>query len=103
MRDDFGMWLNLDEDDRGLPASVGAAIATVYPRIVTFRLEAPTAETAAESDAMPADGEAGGTPATRELQTIADVTGWERKRIATLAGLRVEAVQLGCRIETEPR
>ena len=39
MRDDFGMWLNLDADDRGLPASVGAGLATVYPPIATFPLE----------------------------------------------------------------
>ena len=44
VRDDFGMWLSLDEDDRGLPASVGAGLATAYPPIATFSLEKLLAE-----------------------------------------------------------
>ena len=59
------------------------------------------AETAAAEPAVvPEDGEAVGTAATREPQTIADVIDWARKRIATLAGVRmVDAVKLDCRIE----
>ena len=102
VRDDFGMWLNLDVDDRGLPASVGAGLATEYPPIATFPLEGLIAETAAAEPAVvPEDGEAVGTAATREPQTIADVIDWARKRIATLAGVRmVDAVKLDCRIES---
>ena len=100
VRDSFGMWLSLDEDDRRLPASVGAGLATVYPLIATFPLEKLIAETAAEPAAVPEDGKAVGTPATREPQTIADVMDQARKRIATLSGVRMEAVKLDCRIET---
>ena len=100
VQDNFGMWLNLDVDDRGLPASVGAGLATVYPPIATFPLEKLIAETAAEPAVVPADGEAVGTAATPAPQTIADVIDWARKRIATLAGARVEAVKLDCRIES---
>ena len=100
VRDAFGMWLNLDEDDRDLPASVGAGLATVYPPIATFPLEKLIAETAAEPARVPEDGGAVGTPATREPQTIVDVMDWARKRIATLSGVRMEAVKLDCRIET---
>ena len=100
VRDNFGMWLNLDEDDRGLPASVGAGLATVYPPVATFPLEKLIAEAAAEPAAVSEDGEAVGTPTTREPQTIADVMDCARKRIATLSGVRMEAVKLDCRIES---
>lgn len=100
VRDDFGMWLNLDEDDRGLAASVGAGLATVHPPITTFPLEGLTAEIPAEPAAVPEDRDTAGTPATREPQTIADVMDWARKRIATLSGVCVDAVKLDCRIET---
>ena len=100
VRDDLGMWLNLDEDDRGLPASVGAGLATVYPQITTFPLEELTAEIPTQPAAVPEDRDTAGTPATREPQTIADVMDWARKRIATLSGVRMDAVRLDCRIET---
>ena len=60
VRDGFGMWLNLDEDDRGLPASVGAGLATAYPPITTFRLEELIAEINAEPAATSEDGYAAG-------------------------------------------
>ncbi len=100
VRDDFGMWLGLDEDDRGLPASAGAGLAAVYPPIAAFPLERLIAETEAEPAAEEEDGEAVGAPATPEPQTIADVMDRARKRIATLSGVRMEAVKLDCRIET---
>lgn len=97
VRDDFGMWLNLDEDDRGLPASVGTGLAATYPPIATFPLEELIARTAAEPAVMSEDGEAVGA-ATRQPQTIAEVIDGARKHIATLAGVRMEAVKLDCRI-----
>ncbi|WP_428102956.1 hypothetical protein [Candidatus Rariloculus sp.] len=100
VRDDFGMWVNLDEDDRGLPACVGAGLATMFRPIATFPLEKLIAESAAEPAAVLEDGEGVGSPATREPRTIADVMDWARERIATLSGVRMEAVKLDCRIET---
>ena len=63
-------------------------------------LERLIAETEAEPAAEEEDGEAVGAPATPEPQTIADVMDRARKRIATLSGVRMEAVKLDCRIET---
>ena len=100
VRDDFGMWVSLDEDDRGLPASVGAGLATAYPPITTFALDEPIAENAPEPAAVPDGGETVGTSAQREPRTIAAVMDSARKRIATLSGVRIEAVKLDCRIET---
>ena len=97
--DDFGMWLNLDVDDRGRPASVGAGLAAAYPPIATFPLEQLIAEPAAKPAVVPENGPTVGTAATRQPQTIADVIDDARKDIATLAGVRMESVKLDCRIE----
>ena len=102
VRDDFGMWLSLDEDDRGLPASVGAGLATAYPPIATFPLEKLLGEINPEPAATPEDGDAAGAgvAAALEPHTIAEVLDWARTHIATLSGVRKEAVKLDCRIET---
>lgn len=101
VRDDFGMWVNLDEDDRGLPASVGSGLAVAYPPIATFPLE----QLIAKHEGEPAGTEnaaisrASSDPAG-EPHTIAEVMDWARKRIAMLSGVRTEAVKLDCRIES---
>ena len=95
VRDGFGMWLNLDVDDRGRAASVGAGLAAAYPPIATFPLEALV-----EPTVVPEDSETVGTATMRPPQTIADVIDGARKHIATLAGVRMEAVKLDCRIES---
>ena len=100
VKNDFGMWLGLDEDDRDLPASVGAGLATVYRPIAVFPLEELIVANAAEPPAVVEGGETVGTPATREPQTIAEVMDAARRRIAALSGVRIEAVKLDCRIET---
>ncbi len=92
--DGYGMWVGLDEDRRGLPASVGSGLASVYPPIATYPLvgatnkEPEAAEAAVEEEAHKS-----------EPDTIAAVMNWARSRIATLSGLPEEAVKLDCRIE----
>ena len=86
VRDDFGMWVNLDEDDRGLPASVGSGLAVAHPPIATFTLEDLIGEHDGEQAAVPDKGEitgAGGA-AAGEPHKIAEVMDWARKRIVTL-------------------
>ena len=130
VRDDFGMWLRLDEDDRGLPAGVGAGLATAHLPIATFPIERLIAESEvkmpkgdmsrftqtaagirvvsvppidnAEPPTSPEHGNAAGTGvvAALEPRTIGEVLDRARKHIATLSGVRMEAVKLDCRIET---
>lgn len=102
VRDDFGMWVNLDEDDRGLPAGVGSGLAVAYPPIATFPLEDLIAKHDGEPATTPDKGESAGAGGvvTGEHHTIAEVMDWARKRIATLSGVRAEAVKLDCRIES---
>lgn len=56
----------------------------------------------ASSAATPENGDAAGAgvAAAREPHMIAEVMDWARRRIATLSGVRMEAVKLDCRIET---
>ena len=83
-------------------ASVGAGLATAYPPIATFRLEELIAEINAEPAATSEDGDAAGADvaAVLEPHTIGEVLDWARKHIATLSGVRMEAIKLDCRIET---
>ncbi len=101
VRDGFGMWVNLDEDDRGTPSCVGAGLAVAHPPIAIFPLKELIAEhegkptLSDELESTAAIGAAAGEP-----HTIAEVMDWARKRIATLSGVRTEAVKLDCRIES---
>ena len=90
--DNFGMWVGLDVDSRGLPSSVGSGLASEYPPIAVYSLDQLIPE---NRDAAP-DGE--------DLEpspgTIAAVMKQARGRIAALSGVNIAAVKLSCSIET---
>lgn len=102
VKDNFGMWVKLDTDERGLPASVGAGLAAKYGPIATFPIDDLIAESSSETVEVSADdgAAANGEFSGQEQHTIAEVMDWARKRIATLSGVRTEAVKLDCRIES---
>ena len=102
VNDNFGMWVNLDADDRGVPASVGAGLAAEHAPITTYPLEKLIAEIGFKTTEVLDDGDtaADAEASGQEPHTIAEVMDWARKRIATFAGVRMEAVKLDCRIET---
>jgi len=100
IKDDFGMWVGLDRDDRGLPVSVGAGILENYKPIAIFAIadllaEDPPAQ-ANDDDPGQAAGEISAQPA---LTTIAEVMAWARSRVAELAGVQTEAVKLDLKVE----
>ena len=102
VKDNFGMWVNLDKDDRGLPASVDAGLAVVQSPVATYSIEELVGENGSETTVV-SDGGGGqseGETSRHEPHTIAEVMDWARKRIATLSGVRTEAVKLDCRIES---
>lgn len=102
VKDNFGMWVNLDDDDRGLPASVGAGLAVEHSPIATYSIEELIGESGSEKTVVSDDGDNVSESETsgREPHTIAEVMDWARKRIAILSGVRMETVKLDCRIET---
>ncbi len=104
VRENFGMWVNLDVDDRELPVCVGAGLANEHAPIAVYQLEDVIKESSTERVEVAAGGEEGGDnesgPFSAAPDTIADVMEWARKRIATISGMRLEAVKLDCRLET---
>jgi len=101
MWDGFGVWVNLDKDD-SLPYGVGSGLAIEHQPIGIFSLKELVAEYGCElspvQERSERDGD-DGAPAD-ELHTIAEVMDWTRKRIATMSGVRTEAIKLDCHIET---
>jgi hypothetical protein len=100
VRDDFGMWICLDSDDRGIPVSVGSGIADQIPAVVTYPLDVlassgahqPTAQNISKADAAQHRD-------IPTMTTIADVMAWARQRVSEIAGVRPEAVKLDLKIE----
>jgi hypothetical protein len=96
VKDNFGMWVGLDHDDRGLAASVGSGIAEKHERLATYSIAGLLEETPGP---LPEDGDVDNASGTPELSTIAEVMAWTRSRLATIAGVEVEAIKLDLKIE----
>jgi hypothetical protein len=98
VKDNFGMWVSLDRDDRGIASSVGSGIIDKYERVARYAIDDLLAasekkpssldEVVVEDDAS----EAG--PAT-----IAEVMEWARHRVADIAGVSPQAVKLDLKVE----
>jgi hypothetical protein len=99
VQDNFGMWVNLDKDDRQLPASVGAGLAVEYKPVAEFSLQDLLAEGAADVEPVPSDADMSEAESNSSPGTIAEVMDWARQRIALLSGVRTEAVKLDLKIE----
>jgi len=110
-RDNFGLWINLDRDRRGIAASVGSGLGQDFPRQASYSIAELLAEgsyelsadeegdeSVAESDAE-APPVASAAPARPESQTIAEVMALARERIAAIAGAPTSAVKLELKIE----
>lgn len=99
VRDDFGMWVGLDADVRGIPASVGSGIVDQHPPVAVYPIETLLSgnEKPTGIGAMPAS--AARQSITPDTTTIADVLSRARQQIADIAAVRVEAVRLDLKIE----
>jgi len=99
IRDDFGMWVGLDVDDRGIPSSVGSGLAGTFRPVATYSFEMLKGDkviAAANSTPVLPSSAASQPPS---LTSIADVLAWTRQRLADIAGVRAEAVKLDLKIE----
>jgi hypothetical protein len=99
IRDDFGMWVGLDTDERDIPSSVGSGLADTAKPIATFALndftgnEKPAVRPATAAP-LPSSG-----PLPPETTTIAEVMNWARQRVSEIAGVEADAVKLDLKIE----
>lgn len=96
IQDDFGMWINLDRDDRNLPASAGAGIAEKHGPVGEYEISSIEKVEVARSSPTPSQEK---NAEALEPQTIADVMSDARAQIARLAGVELEAVKLELKIE----
>jgi hypothetical protein len=99
IKDNFGMWVGLDRDDRGIAASVGTGILEKYEPIGIYAIsdllaEHPPTEANDEEHTKTASEQA-----TPTLATIAEVMAWARTRVAEIAGVKAEAVKLDLKVE----
>ena len=100
VKDDFGMWVNLDEDKRRLPTSVGAGLAVEHKPIAEFPIDALLAEGAVDVRLEPEDADMSEAESSvSSARTIAEVMNWARRHIASLSGVRPDAVKLDLKIE----
>jgi hypothetical protein len=102
--DNFGMWVCLDHDPRGLAASIGSGITEKFRPIAVYSIasllashEDIEAKRAEEEDAVNEDTKETNLPP--RLTSIGDIMAWARVRIAELASVNPEAVKLDLKIE----
>ncbi|MFZ5780410.1 MAG: hypothetical protein ACOY4R_09460 [Pseudomonadota bacterium] len=96
VKDNFGMWINLDQDDRRLPTSAGSGLAAKHKPVAVY----PIGEVMPDHSSADPDEAMQGVPEMKEPGTIADVMSWARQRIAAISGIAVDAVKLDLKIET---
>ena len=97
IRDNFGLWVSLDKDNRDLPRSVGTGLGDEHPPIAVYSIDELVASRrgADSSNSKEPRGKSWQT----EPSTIAEVLKWTRQQISSLAGVDAEAVKLDLRIE----
>jgi hypothetical protein len=99
-KDDFGMWINGDPDDRGIPGSVGAGLFAVRPPIAIYNVQELLKPQASDASVEISAGPIESAPPASSLGgTIADVLKAARERIAQLAGGPIESVRLDLKLE----
>lgn len=107
MRDNFGMWVGLNTDERGGAYAYGSGIAEKYKRIASYPIQdlaIAAAQQAPSNDEEVTDSETAAelgleVNVPTNLKTIAEVMAWARDRVASIAGVNVEAVKLDLKVE----
>lgn len=94
VRHNFGMWVCLDEDTRGIAASVGSGIANQHDPIAEFTLDQIEASETSQREVQ-ADAENEKTGPV----TISEVLASAKTQIAQMAGVGIGQVKLDLKIE----
>lgn len=100
VRNNYGMWVMLDNGDDAVVSQVGHGLAEDYPRIANFSIDeldgTVTKDVRKMANEAAPDAEevvvvANAGPA---LNTVADVLTFARQKIATLTGMPIETIKL---------
>jgi hypothetical protein len=100
-KDNFGMWVAIDHDTRGIASSVGSGIVGKFKPVAVYSITSLIAANA-ELKGVPVDEEVEideTEPQEARPTTIAEVMAWARERVAEIAGVRIEAVKLDLKVE----
>jgi hypothetical protein len=99
-KDDFGMWVGLDTDTRGIPGSVGSGILEKYKPGAVYSLDELLTDDADKVQPQVERADDDADPQVFRPATIAEVMKWARERVAEIAGVRVDAVRLELKLES---
>lgn len=110
LKDNFGMWVALNDPKRGLPADMGSGLADKYKPVARYNIASLMSDAASigaenseiessETEGAEFDEATVGHAAAPQLDTIAKVMAWARDRVAQLAGVGVEAVKLDLKVQ----
>jgi len=104
LKDNFGMWVSLDKDNRELPVSIGSGIIDIYKRIAKFSIEdllssSSTSSSTSDEDEDDVEALTSVEQTSPQPTTISEVMAWARQKVADLAGVKVEAVKLELKVE----
>jgi len=105
LKDNFGMWVALDDPNRGLPADTGSGLAKKYKPIATYDIADLMSDPTnigienAEIDTAEIDETSAAEVLAPQLNTIAEVMAWARDRVAQLAGVSIDAVKLDLKVQ----
>lgn len=104
--DDRGMWISLDRRDGDSPSNVGSGIIEHFPAIASMAVgdaDAPLSGSTPASASAGAASTSVSAPAASALpvdgETIGSVIAAARQRIASIAGVGIEAVRIDLKIE----
>jgi hypothetical protein len=92
IKENFGMWVALDHDDRGIPASVGSGLAEDFEPIAVFPLETNKQN---ETGNVEEDESSGNF---RNCETISEVLNVAQQLIAKISGVPSQNVKLDLHI-----
>lgn len=94
VRDNFGMWINLDTDERGLPASVGSGLGSEHEPLAVYSI-ASLVESVSDAD-MGSDGPADTetTPLIRAEQELPLTIAEAKRRLADTLGVDPSAIKI---------
>tara|TARA_R110002110_G_scaffold415612_6_gene652080 strand:- start:108808 stop:109491 length:684 start_codon:yes stop_codon:yes gene_type:complete len=95
VKNNFGMWVALDNDERGIAASVGSGIGEQFPPLAVYPVEDLGDDPDPRSSLANYDPELAEDGAPR---TIGEVLEHACSEIASIAGVGVEAVNLDLKI-----
>jgi hypothetical protein len=100
VRDDFGMWVGLDLDKRGIASSVGSGIIDEYECVATYRIQDLLDEYQNQNEIVDVavSKEVADAHSSYEPSTIAEVISFARDHISRLAGVPRDAVNLDLKI-----